>query len=464
MSELGLYNTASKTIEAFIPERVGQVGIYSCGPTVYSRQHIGNLRTYVFTDLLRRALEHFGYEVRHVINVTDVGHLSDDADAGEDKVERAARDGKSRALDLAEHFFSLFTSDLGRLNVREPTLFCRATEHIAEQVALCQRLEARDFTYRLPDGLYFDTARDPHYGALAGLEASRRHSRVAAAGRKRNPADFALWKFSPKQGPSRQLEWPSPWGTGFPGWHLECSAMASKYLGERFDIHTGGIDHVPVHHVNEIAQSENAFGVRPWVRYWMHAAWLLSDGDKISKSAGSAPSLDDLAELGIEPDAFRYYLATAHYRAPLTLDLEALAAARSAWLRLSRFVAGFGGDDAVAPTHPLARELAADFDRALARDLDAPGALAVIWRAHGANAVQARERAQLVARLGAVLGLRWAPEREPLVDPEIDALVAARESARAARDFARADRIRDELAARRVQVDDTPSGPRWRRS
>ncbi len=459
MRQISLYNTATKRVEALQPLQAGAVRIYSCGPTVYSRQHIGNLRTYAFTDLLVRTLRHFGYDVRHVVNVTDVGHLTDDASDGDDKMERAARDGGVAALDVAERYFTAFRRDLARINVAEPTLWCRATRHIEEQIALARRLEERGFTYRIPDGLYFDTSRDPGYGALAGLAASRDHSRVTASADKRNPADFALWKLSPANGAKRQLEWESPWGTGFPGWHLECSAMATKYLGTQFDIHTGGVDHVPVHHVNEIAQSENASGVRPWVRHWLHAAWLLLEGAKISKSAGRAPSLDDLEGAGVEPGAFRYYLLTAHYRATLSFDPDAARAQRTAWRRLARFA---GAGPAVAVTHPRARALADEFDVALADDLDAPRALGVLWRLQRDAAIPLAERATLVARLGGVLGLDLDVRAEHA--PGIDALVAEREVAREHREFARADAIRAELAARGVVVEDTPGGPRWRRA
>lgn len=458
MTQISLYNTLTRSVDALRPLEPGAVRIYTCGPTVYSRQHIGNLRTYVFTDVLVRTLRYFGYGVRHVVNVTDVGHLTDDASDGDDKIERAARTGGTRALDIAERYFALFRADLARLNVAEPTLFCRATEHIDDQIALARLLERRGFTYRIADGLYFDTSRDPRYGALAGLDATREHSRVAAASDKRQPADFALWKLSPESGPARQLEWPSPWGLGFPGWHLECAAMATRYLGRQFDIHTGGIDHVPVHHVDEIAEAENAFGVRPWVRHWMHAAWLLLDGEKIAKRTGRAPSLDDLAAAGIEPAAFRYYLLTAHYRAPLAFDLEALSAQRTAWQRLARFASAAPH---VHVAHPRAHEMAADFDAALADDLDAPRALATLWRIQRETRIPLGERAALIARLGGVLGLDFATPAEHA--PEIDAAVAERERARARRDFERADAIRRELAAQGIVIEDTPDGARWRR-
>jgi cysteinyl-tRNA synthetase len=474
MREIRLYNTLHRSLERFSPIDPGCVRVYSCGPTVYSRQHLGNLRTYVFADLLRRVLTHFGYPVRHVINITDVGHLSDDADQGEDKMERAARGSAQSTSVIAEQVMAWFRQDLGKLGVLEPHVWCKASEHISQQIELIQKLEARGFTYRLGDGIYFDTARDPDYGKLSGLAASRIHARVSAALDKRNPADFALWKLSDPSGPKRQLEWPSPWGVGFPGWHIECSAMATHYLGCQFDIHTGGVDHIAVHHTNEIAQAENALGQRPWVRFWLHGAWLLGSGQKIAKSSGHAPSLDDLAALGIEPQAFRYYLLTAHYRAQLNLSLSALRASQAAWQRLSRFVRDAAaetedeGEHTVGQSEPLDREQCEAFDRALAEDLDAPRALSVLWQTLQAPKLSPAARRAHVRTFARALGLSLnsSPCATPLGHgerAEIERLVREREQARERRDFYAADRARTELAARGVTIVDTPQGPRWAR-
>ncbi|HET9932822.1 MAG TPA: class I tRNA ligase family protein, partial [Polyangiaceae bacterium] len=337
MTELRLYDSLRRSVQPFRPRVPGVATVYSCGPTVYSRQHLGNMRPYVFADLLTRVVRLQGYDVRHVINITDVGHLTDDADAGEDKIERAAHASGASALDVARVWTELFKQDLKLLGVREPTVWAKATDHIPDQIAMIELLAEKGFTYLLPDGLYFDTSRDPGYGALSGLRASAEHARVEGVGGKRSPADFALWKFSPTSGPRRQLEWQSPWGVGFPGWHIECSAMAARYLGREIDIHTGGVDHIAVHHTNEIAQSENALGTRPWVRFWMHGAWLNLDGEKIAKSRAherKPPDLDDLAGFGVSPADFRYYLYTAHYRSPLALSGEALRGAQAARRRL----------------------------------------------------------------------------------------------------------------------------------
>ena len=293
---LKLFNTLGRKKQTFKP--IGkEVGMYSCGPTVYLYQHIGNLRSYIFADILKRVLLYNEFKVKHVINITDVGHLTSDADEGEDKIEKAAaREGK-KAEDIANYYFKIFEEDLNKLNIISPDVWCKATEHIKEQIELIKKLEKRGYTYKTSDGIYFNTSKFKNYGKLAllnseGLEAGKRIS----VGEKKNKTDFALWKFSEKPG-KRQQEWNSPWGIGFPGWHIECSAMSSKYLGEQFDIHMGGEDHIPIHHTNEIAQSECAFGKKPWVNFWMHGAFLTSKGEKVSKSKGGLFTISELKYL-----------------------------------------------------------------------------------------------------------------------------------------------------------------------
>jgi cysteinyl-tRNA synthetase len=469
-NELKLYNTHSRRIEAFQPRTPGVARVYSCGPTVYSRQHLGNMRPYVMADLLTRVLRLEGLRVEHVINITDVGHLTDDADSGDDKIELAARSTGGSAIEVAQVWTQLFKRDLALLDVREPNVWAHATAHISEQIEMIQLLERKGFTYVTGDGVYFDTSRDPRYGQLSRLKASANHARVASDGGKRQPADFALWKFSPARGQRRQLEWPSPWGVGFPGWHIECSAMATKHLGPQIDIHTGGIDHVAVHHENEIAQAENALGVRPWVQVWMHGAWLLFDGEKISKSRAMhapPPNLDDLSPLGVTPAGFRYYLYTAHYRSPLSLSGEALRAAETARRRLGAIVrAGCAGNanatDAHAPSGRLG-ELKAEFFEALRDDLDAPRALAQLWQI-AEQPAPLSERARLIRELGAAIGLRLEPAPAAAQDDaQIEALFQRRNTARTARDFALADALRAELTTRGVVIEDSPSGSSWRR-
>jgi cysteinyl-tRNA synthetase len=465
MVDLKLYDSLSRRVRVFQPLSAGPVGIYSCGPTVYARQHLGNMRPYVFADLLKRTLRSAGYTVKHVINITDVGHLTSDADEGADKVELAASRANTSALAITELYTALFQADLERLSVLPPDVWAKASAHIPEQIAMIERLEARGFTYRTLDGVYFDAGRAPHYGELSGLRASAEHSRVGASQNgKRNLADFALWKFSPSDGPRRQLEWPSPWGIGFPGWHIECSAMASKYLGEQFEIHTGGIDHIAVHHSNEIVQAEHALGVRPWVKYWLHGAWLTMEGAKIAKSAGLAPNLDDLQAIGVSASAFRYYFMTAHYRSALDLSLEALRAAETGFERLSYFVEQHLAEPRAESADTARAEWRQQFYDALYDDLDAPRALAVLWCILADASLPTGERARLIAELGSVLGLGWKSNRTVQADPEAQRLLEARERARAERDFAKADALRAELSSRGFAIEDSPDGPLLRRA
>jgi cysteinyl-tRNA synthetase len=468
VSELVLYNTRNRRKERFTPLEPGQARVYSCGPTVYSPQHIGNLRPYLFADLLKRALLAEGLRVTHVINVTDVGHLTDDADAGEDKMEVAARQSGRRAEEIARENTEQWLRDRRRLNCLEPEVLCRATQHIPQQIEMIRTLEARGFTYRIEDGIYFDTSKFPRYGEFARLdrEALREGARIGDVPGKRNPADFALWKFAPP-GVRRQQEWDSPWGRGFPGWHIECSAMSCHYLGRRFDIHTGGVEHVKVHHTNEIAQSECALDVHPWVQVWMHEDWIVFQGEKMAKSRGRVVLLEDLVERGFLPLAFRFFFLQAHYRKQQSFHDEAMAAADRGYRRLLaqawevREAVGRVRPERVAPWRERFRSAVRD-------DLNAPRALAVAGEvAREADLAPAEQRA-LLLEFDAWLGLdlvEAAPPREVQeVDPRVDALVAEREEARRRRDFATADRIRDQLAGEGVVLDDTPEGPRWRRT
>jgi cysteinyl-tRNA synthetase len=468
VSELRLYDTMTRAKQPLAPLEPPTVRIYSCGPTVYSRQHLGNLRTYLFPDLLNRTLRFFGFGVRHVINITDVGHLQSDADSGDDKMEKAAREQKLSAYDVADKWTRVFRDDLAKLHFREPDLWCKATDHIPEQIEMIRALEAKGFTYPTSDGVYFDTSKDPHYGELARIDlaAQETSGRIEGEREKRNASDFALWKLSPKDGPRRQMEWDSPWGRGFPGWHIECSAMSTKYLGKTFDIHTGGADHIPVHHPNEIAQSENALEVRPWVRIWMHTGWLMFDGEKISKSTGgSVLNLDEMIAKGFEPLVFRYFALGAHYRQQLTFSDEALRGAQQSLRRLLRHAAELR-DDATSRGAREAAALRERFRAALADDLNAPRALAVVWEAVRSEALGGREKYALLCEWDTVLGLGLAEAREAAAeaDPEVDALVAERDRARAAKNWKRADEIRDTLKARGITIVDSPQGSRWTRA
>ena len=354
---LRLYNTRTRRKELFEPLEQGHARVYTCGPTVYSPQHIGNMRPNLFADLLKRALLAQGLRVTHVINVTDVGHLTDDVESGDDKLELAAQKTGRRAQDIAREYTEQWLSDRRRLHCLEPEVICKATEHIPEQIAMVQMLEDRGYTYRITDGIYFDTSKFPRYAEFAGLDLSAQleGARIGDVEGKRSPADFSLWKF-PAPGVLRQQEWDSPWGRGFPGWHIECSAMSIKYLGSRFDIHTGGVEHVNVHHTNEIAQSECALDVHPWVQVWMHEDWIVFQGEKMSKSKGTVYLLQDIVDQGFLPLSFRYFFLQAHYRKQQNFHDEAMAVADRGYRRLLAQAAelrGAEGDRSQVPAgHP----------------------------------------------------------------------------------------------------------------
>ena len=468
MTGLLLYNTRSRCKERFEPLEPDHARVYSCGPTVYAPQHIGNLRPYLMADLLRRALEAEGLRVTHVINITDVGHLTDDADAGEDKIESAAARSGRTAVEIATLYTEQWRSDRRRVGCLEAHVYCKATDHIPEQIELAQRLEAKGYTYRIDDGLYFDTSKFPRYAEFARLDLAGQEAgaRIGDVPGKRSAADFALWKL-PAPGVKRQQEWDSPWGRGFPGWHLECSAMSTKYLGAPFDIHTGGVDHIPVHHTNEIAQSECALDLHPWVRFWIHNEFYDLGGEKISKSKGQVLLLQDLVDRGFEPLAFRYFFLQGHYRQQQTFTIEAMEAAATGYRRLLgaavevREASGTPDPGTLEPYRARFREAVRD-------DLNAPRALAVAWEVARSAELDPAQRRALLLEFERFLGLGLATEL-PLAagresDPRIDGLVAEREAARKRRDFAAADRVRDVLAGEGIVIEDTPAGPRWRRA
>jgi len=463
---LKLYNTMTRTIDPFVPLQPDKVGLYTCGFTVYNYAHIGNLRTYIFEDILRRALIFFGYEVNHVMNVTDVGHLVSDADEGEDKMAVGARRMGQSAWQLAELYWRAFKQDMVRLNLLEPHIWCKATDHIAEQISLVQQLEAKGYTYVLADGVYFDTARLDDYGKLArldvaGLQAGAR----IEMGDKRQPTDFALWKFSPPE-QQRDMEWPSSWGIGFPGWHIECSAMALKYLGERFDIHCGGIDHIPVHHTNEIAQTESATGHKPSVNWWMHGEFLIIAPDesgeevKMSKSKDNFLTLDYLLEKGYDLLAYRYFCLNGHYRSPLSFSWSGLDAAANAFSRFKHHVLALQGH--AQADAPLADTYFPDFQQAVADDLNMPRALASVWGLLRDATVPAAAKYATLLAMDVVLGFDIAnlQAAEVAVPDEVMALVAERAAARQSRNWSRADEIRQQITALGYTLEDTPAGPK----
>jgi cysteinyl-tRNA synthetase len=467
---LRLYNTMTRGKDVFTPLDPPEVKLYTCGPTVYNYAHIGNLRTYVFEDVLKRALRLAGFEVRHVMNVTDVGHLVSDADEGEDKmVAGAQREGKT-VWEIARYYWDAFREDLHRLNIIEPDVWCLATEHIDEQIQQVRTLEDKGYTYRTSDGIYFDTSRLDDYGKLARLdiEGLQAGARVEMHAEKRNPTDFALWKFSPTD-KQRLMEWDSPWGKGFPGWHIECSAMSTRYLGERIDIHCGGIDHITVHHTNEIAQAEAALG-HEWVRWWMHGEFLTlprdddGDGGKMSKSSGEFLTMNLLVEKGYDPLAYRHFLLGAHYRQQLAFTWKGLDAAASAQDRLRRVVLDLR-EHATAGA-PIDEHMEA-FRSAVFDDLNMPRALAAMWAVTKDTAAEPGRRYATLLAMDEVLGLGMADMQHQalaLDEADIDRLIAERAQAKTDKDYARADAIRDELTAQGIVLEDSPQGTTWRRA
>ncbi len=455
-TSLRLFDTYERTVREFEPIEPGTVKLYACGPTVYDYAHIGNLRTYLFEDVLRRVLELNGYRVEHVMNITDVGHLVSDADTGEDKMETGARRTGKSAWEIAELYTNAFRRDLALLNILEPTVWCRATDHIQEQIDFIRCIEAKGYTYRTSDGIYFDTARLADYGHLARLdvEGLKAGARVEQ-GEKRHPTDFALWKFSPA-GAQRQMEWDSPWGVGFPGWHIECSAMSVKYLGTYFDIHCGGQDHIPVHHTNEIAQTEACHGTR-LANFWLHGYFLQVDDAKMAKSAGEFLRTETLVQRGYDPLAYRYLCLTAHYRSNLNFTWEALDAAAVALDRLRQTVHRWG-----LPSQPD-EAVSERFRAHVNDDLNTPRALAAVWDLARSDVEEGRKKATVLA-LDEVLGLRlaqWEPPRTE-VPREVERLVSARETARGEKRWEDADALRDEVRALGFEIEDTPNGPRVR--
>ena len=443
---LQLYDTWTRSEREFTPLKPGEVGLYTCGPTVYDYQHIGNYRTFLFEDGLKRVLKVNGYRVNHVMNITDVGHLVSDADDGEDKMEKGSRRTGKSAWDIAALYTESFIGDLKLLGIEFPSTLCKATDNIPEQIDFIQKIESKGYTYRTSDGIYFDTSKQPDYGYLgrldiAGLQAGAR----VDLGEKKNPTDYALWKFSAPED-QRQMEWESPWGRGFPGWHIECSAMAHKYLGEYFDIHCGGEDHITVHHPNEISQTEAAYGTR-LANFWMHGYFLITNDAKMSKSSGEFLRLQLLIDKGYDPIAYRYLCLTAHYRSQLNFSWDALDAAATALQRLRKRLNNYASDHLTKPAEPDAVFLGRFMER-LNDDLDFPQALALMYELIKSDLHMSVKKATL-QRFDEAFGLKlfnWT-ERVGVIPEVISELAMARWAARNAKDWAEADRLRGELTA-----------------
>lgn len=450
---LKLYNTLTRKKEAFKPIKKSEVGMYECGPTVYSYPHIGNMLRYIFGDVLTRVLIYDGYKVKRIMNVTDVGHLTSDADTGEDKMEKAAAKEGKKAEDLANFYWKAFKEDFRKLNITEPSNWTKATEHIKEQIELVKKLEKKGFTYKTSDGIYFDTGKLKDYGKLArlnveGLEAGKRIN----LGEKKHKTDFALWKFSEEPG-KRQQEWESPWGIGYPGWHIECSAMSMKYLGETFDIHTGGIDNMFPHHENEIAQSEAATG-KKFVNYWLHNNFLTLKGEKVSKSKGGLYTLSELEELGYRPLEYRYMCLLTHYRSSLDFSLDNMTAAKNGYEGLKNKIKLIEdkseGKDA--------ENYLKDFEKAIDDDLNTPVAVQVLQALLKDDKVAGKAKLSAIAKMDEVFGLDLLKKEKISVPAEVKKLAEEREKARKKKDFKKSDELREKIKKAGFMINDTKEG------
>jgi len=467
---LQLFNTESRALEIFTPREPNVVTMYSCGPTVYDYAHIGNLRTYVFVDILKRTLLLNGYHIKNTINFTDFGHLTDDADAGEDKIMKGLRrEGRPITLaamrELSDVFIDAFIDDMEELRIAMPTTFSRASDYITEQIQLIKTLNEKGYTYETSDGVYFDISKFPTYGRLGNINLNELKSgaRVETNTEKRHPADFAVWK-------KGLLGWDSSWGKGFPGWHIECSAMAFATLGKQIDIHTGGIDNIATHHNGEIAQSEAATG-KQFARYWMHGEHMQIENGKIGKSLGNAINLRNLLDRGFTGDDYRYLLLMTHYRSPLNFSFESLKSAKTALFRLKRHVYEDYKNTATKPDVAYLEK----FTLALNNDLDTPKAIALIWELvkddNLANSVKCATLKEFdkVLQIGlsdelddAMFKLGVVPEAD--IPAEIQELIDAREAARIARNWDESDRLRSLLNFKGYAIEDTPNGPKVSKS
>ena len=513
---LRLYNTMGRKMEEFKPLKEGFAGFYGCGPTVYNYAHIGNLRAYVSWDILDKTLKLFGYDVKHVMNITDVGHLTGDNDEGEDKMAKSAAERHQSVLEIAQSYTAAFMKDMDALNIRHPDVICKATEHITDMIELIKKIEANGHTYMAGGNLYYDISTYPDYGKLANLNMDElkagagKRKVVVVDQNKRNPGDFVLW-FTKSKFEDQAMTWDSPWGRGYPGWHIECSAMSMKYLGKHFDIHTGGVDHVPVHHTNEIAQSEGSFDEAerakgPWVNYWMHNEFLILEGGKMSKSSGNFITLQadlppergfSLVSKGYEPLDYRYFLLTGHYRKPLTFSINGMDSAKASRQalneRVAKLIAKANDEEKLGLTAEnfagilgkinFESENYAKFREGLSNDLATPVALAAMQKeSNGKGGVKASQALSSINKMDEVLSLdvikggfavleKQKTEAENQADShagdseaeEINALVAERTAAKKEKNFARADEIRNQLLVRGVVIIDTPNGPTWKR-
>ncbi|MCJ2186137.1 cysteine--tRNA ligase [Novosphingobium beihaiensis] len=475
---LTLFNSLTRQLEPFQPVHEGEARVYSCGPTVYNYPHIGNMRAYVFADVLGRTLSHKGYKLTHVINITDVGHLTDDADAGEDKMEKMARQQHQSIWDIAQHYTQAYWADIRALNIREPAKWSIATKYVPQMIDFAKSI-ADKHCYELDSGLYFDVSTVADYGRLARAVTEEGEGRIEAVEGKRNAADFAIWRKTPP-GEKRQMEWDSPWGKGAPGWHLECSVMSGDLLGFPFDIHTGGIDHREIHHPNEIAQNQafcctNGLDVpaNSGARVWMHNNFLVERSGKMSKSSGEFLRLQLLIDKGYHPLAYRMMCLQAHYRSELEFSWEGLGAALTRLKRMIMAAERLAGVTPGEARHPKLASMLDAFEKAIGEDLNTPVALTALEDVLAAKKVDPSAKRAAVEAMDAVLGLdlfgttradlRLKPKGTEITEAEIGDVLARRKQARADKDFAASDALRDELAAKGVEVmDGDPLGWEWK--
>lgn len=463
-----IYNTMSRKKEKFIPVNNMKVGIYTCGPTVYNFAHIGNLRTYIFEDVLKKSLQYVGYEVKHVMNITDVGHLQSDADEGEDKMELGAKRENKTVWEIAKFYEEAFFGDCKKLNIKRPTVVCKATEHIEDMIKLIKKLEEKGYTYISNGNVYYSIDKFQNYNKLANLsmEELEAGSRVEVDVNKKNPLDFVLW-FTNSKFTNQIMQWDSPWGRGFPGWHLECSAMSIKYLGEKIDIHCGGVDHIPVHHTNEIAQSEGAIGHK-WVNYWMHGEFLVLDGGKMSKSKGDFLTVNKLEEKGFNPLAYRYLCLQSRYRKQLVFSFEALKEVENAYKKLKNKILSIA--EKVTEKDTIDNEKIEAYKQKFASqisdDLNMPNAFTVLSEVIKDTSLTNKEKIVLIEDFDKVLSLNLLTSESKqnlnLDEAFINKLIEERNEARKNKNWAKADEIRDKLGSMNIEILDSKEGTKWK--
>lgn len=459
---LRFFNTLGRRIEEFIPLESPKVGLYTCGPTVYNYAHLGNYKCYIFEDVLRRTLDLLGYEVKHVMNITDVGHLVSDEDEGEDKMEIGARRENKTPWEIAEYYEKAFFNDINELNILPPHIKCKATDHVQDMIALIARLEARGLAYSSGGNVYFDVEKFRNSYDYSKLDTASYETgkRIEEDKQKKSPCDFVLW-FTKSKFEGHLMNWDSPWGYGYPGWHIECSAMSMKYLGEQFDIHCGGVDHIPVHHTNEIAQSEGATGKIPWVKYWLHNEFLITSSEKMSKSSGEFLTLTKLKNDGFKPLSFRYLCLSAHYRSQLQYNDSAIENAEQSYNRLFNIAMTLKEESAVIGKSD--DNCLLQFKTALEDDLNTPQALAIVWGMLRDKNLSSEVKWASLIEFDKVLGFGFAvmEKGKELLPLEIENLIKEREISRKNKDYSRADEIRKMLLEKGIILQDTPQGVKW---